>query len=303
MSNRNTFFHTNRIHPNTISSKRIIHIKSNIDIPSLTNSTIYYKPIELNKLVLNKRSVSRSRVVKEDAGRDTNSNNPERYIINTNSNDPTEDTSNHEIHNKPISLSTKVTNKMNVKNPLKGMVTVKLDGRNKHKVKTLWGISGKHSDIIQLIDEKDSIISRMTREKYELETELNTLRRKESKSLLNKIESSKSLKASLNLLTHRRTDTKESNKYEVPWSSNVAACTTRKHRPCINELNTKLTSGLTLVKNLEKCIMGIQCDLKLLETKDNTKPKARGMLCGELFNLKERIKKLVKIADNQNRLP
>jgi len=310
MSNRNTFFHKNCIYPTSITSKRI-HIKSNIDILSLTNSTTYHNPIELNRLVLSKRSVSRSRVVKEGTkeDRDTNSNKPERCLINTNSNDPTEDTSNHVTNKKPklINPIISLSNEMNVKNPFEGMktVTVKLDGRNKNKVKTLWGISERQSDLIQLIDEKDFIINRMTREKYELETELNTLQKRESKSLLNKIENTKTL----NLLTYRRNDTKKLTQKktiecEVPRSSSknlMAAYTTRKQRcPSINELSTKLTSGLTLVKNLEKCIMGIQYDLKLLEERDNAKPKARGIFGDELSNLKEKIKKLVKIADNQS---
>lgn len=230
--------------------------------------------------------------------RHLNSNKSERRLVNTNSNDPTEDTSNQIVQSKqPI---TSLSNGMSSKSSLEGLkaVTVKLDGRNMHKVKTLWNIHENKADIEQLINEKDSIINKMTKEKHQLQTELNTLRRNETKSLLHKIEHSTALIP----FTTRRTEL-------IPNQRNAfkleAAYTTRKvdkiqaRRPSINDINTKLTSGLNLVKNLEECIMGIQCDIRLLEERKNSKPRAKGKFSSELRNLKDKIRQFVTIADNQ----
>eukprot|EP00826_Nyctotherus_ovalis_P006875 TRINITY_DN11679_c0_g4_i2.p1 TRINITY_DN11679_c0_g4~~TRINITY_DN11679_c0_g4_i2.p1 ORF type:complete len:182 (+),score=45.72 TRINITY_DN11679_c0_g4_i2:290-835(+) len=166
------------------------------------------------------------------------------------------------------------------------------------------------SDLIQLIDEKDSIISRITEEKYQLETELNTLRRKATKSLLSRMETSKAVAVPI---TCRKNDAEIGVSQRNVLKSEVldkckqhlmATYTARKAerqwnpQPYIHEINTKLTSGLNLIESLGKCIMGIQCDMKLVEAKE--KPKARGMFGEELLRLKGKIRTLVEMADRQD---
>eukprot|EP00826_Nyctotherus_ovalis_P061984 TRINITY_DN8888_c0_g3_i1.p2 TRINITY_DN8888_c0_g3~~TRINITY_DN8888_c0_g3_i1.p2 ORF type:complete len:155 (-),score=20.82 TRINITY_DN8888_c0_g3_i1:147-611(-) len=146
----------------------------------------------------------------------------------------------------------------------------------------------------------------MTKEKYLLETELNTLRQKTTQSLLHRITKNKAMAIPVTRRNAKSGEMEEAFKYRTG-----GLCSTRQDlmggyatrrwqcpRVSIGEINAKLTSGLHLVENLEKCIMGMQCDMKLLEVKVN--PRPRGMFSDDLQSLKEKIRTLVAIADKQS---
>jgi len=231
---------------------------------------------------------------------------PERIPFNANSNDPTEDVSSQPVLRKSshpiISLSDGRDRKSS---PFGAQSMVaKSDTQHAYTIKT-WDTQESESEVAQLLEEKDSIISKMTKEKYKLETELNKLRRKATKSLLSRMENTKTLvipTCNNDLPQTQRNNKKTSTLYNAKREL-MATYTVRKEEKKMKEIprtsiNAKLISGLNLITNLEKCIMGIQCDMRLMEAKKTTKTK--GIFKEELEDLKEKIKRLVKIADRQN---
>lgn len=253
---------------------------------------LYNNYLELNNLMLSKRSNSRSKIVLKLTPKLRSSIKPERPSLRIHSNDPTEDASGQPIQgrsskSKPTISLTNSRDRRNSNNPFDTVF-------NSNKVCTMktWDTQGSEAELIQLLEERDTIISKMTREKYQLETELNSLRRRATKSLLTKIDNTKTLPTTYRkntemLLTQRNTSknnlipiyTKDKNRLQIPHTL----------------ISTKLASGLNLITNLEKCIMGVQCDMRLMEIKD----KKKGVFSEELEELKEKIKRLVKIADEE----
>lgn len=260
--------------------------------------------IELNSLI---RNTSRSRVIKEFSKKSRHCNSNKPRLESKNLNDATEDTSSQIVRRKVsqlnpvISLSNNGTSR---KSPLEAAaLTVgrRSTARAAHELHN-------QSDLVQLIDEKDSLISKMTREKHLLETELNALRQKTTQSLLHKITKSKAMAMPVACRNAKSGEVEEAFKYRAgglcsAGQSLTSGYATRRwqcSRVSIGEINAKLASGLHLVENLEKCIMGMQCDMKLLEAKAN--PGPRGIFSDDLQSLKEKIRTLVTIADKRSTL-
>lgn len=288
MNNRNSI---RRVDSHTRSMLGVKILKGKIDVSALTKSSYLNQLIELNKLMVSKKLVMK--VTPKLRG----SIRPERISFNVNSNDPTEDVSGQPILRKSSDGRDRRSSPFGVQS-----IAGRSDTQHAYTIKT-WETQESESELAQLLEERDSIITKMTKEKYKLETELNELRRKATKSLLSRMENTKTIVIPVNDIPQTQKNSIKASTLHNPKQELMATYTVRKEERKVKEIlrtgiNAKLISGLNLVSNLEKCIMGIQCDIKLIEAKRTSTTKGR--FKDELKDLKQKIKQLVKIVDRPN---
>ena len=264
--------------------------------------------IGINKIILEGRNVSRSRVIRKFAK--TYSKNSDFQCIDTNRatlpdpSNPKEDTKKR--------LTLKKLGQLKSNDPLSNTGSSTRDILAGHKsgerkiqrVKTLLNLHDVNSNkLTKIIDKQDGIIRKISKENKILETELKSLKRQVSKPLaktlnmkIDKNINSKKIGPETTLIS--RTKFKSEFQPDLPFNTKrQEKDNSLKYNPSMKNLTKKLMTGFNLMDDLKKCIMGIQYDVKVMEFKEKEKKK---QIFGEdLDNLKNKIKGLVKIANKE----
>lgn len=220
-------------------------------------------------------------------------NRQHRISVNMDSNNPTEDTiarsrSKGLIEAKRALSNIDAPNK-NTNTPIfsrNESVNKKSSDKNIFRARTSMDFHGRERQLKVILGQKELAIKRMTRKNLLLKAELETLKKKISKSVGKRVEN-----VNNSTKNNRRFEKEENNEIHLFNEE------TKRGRPSFFDssainINKKLANTLGIVKNLEKCIMGIQCDAKLLESKRNQ----HGAFREELDNLKDRIKVFVELS-------
>ena len=255
--------------------------------------------IGINKIILEGRNVSRSRVIRKFAK--TYSKNSDFQCIDTNgailpdSINPKEDTKKR--------LTLKKLGQLKSNDPLSNtgsstrdiLAGHKSDEKKIQRVKTLLNLHDVNNNkLTKIIDKQDGIIRKISKENKILETELKSLKRQVSKPLaktlnmkIDKNINSKKIGPETTLIS--RTKFKSEFQPDLPFNTKrQEKDNSLKYNPSMKNLTKKLMTGFNLMDDLKKCIMGIQYDVKVMEFKEKEKKK---QIFGEdLNNLKNEIK-------------